>query len=123
MVSLYRYPLLPQLGLETVVNYLLEAPRITREAAGMSWTFLDAPQDGTVILVWQPLTQMGTNAASDGYLWADPEQAFSSEAKGYVRLCVFISEGDSLILSLVDCGNVCSQKWLSSPARTGSYAL
>lgn len=68
------------------MNYLLEAPRITREAAGMSWTFLDAPQDGTVMLVWQPLAQMGTGASSDGYLWADPEQAFSSEAKGYVRL-------------------------------------
>lgn len=77
------------------MNYLLEAPRITREAAGMSWTFLDAPQDGTVMLVWQPLAHMGTTAASDGYLWADPEQAFSSEAKGYVRLRDAISEGDS----------------------------
>lgn len=89
------------------MNYLLEAPRITREAAGMSWTFLDAPQDGTVMLVWQPLAQMGTSASSDGYLWADPEQAFSSEAKGYVRLSrESISEGESLMLSLADCGNV-----------------
>jgi hypothetical protein len=35
------------------------------------------------MLVWQP-PQMGTSAASDGYVWADPETAFRSEARGYV---------------------------------------
>lgn len=67
------------------MEYLVNAPRITREVAGMNWMFLDAPPDGTVMLVWQPLSQMGAHAASDGYIWADPEQAFSSESKGYVR--------------------------------------
>ena len=36
------------------------------------------------MLVWQPLGKMGTQFASDGYIWADPETAFSSEARGYV---------------------------------------
>ena len=50
----------------------------------MNWMFLNAPADGSVMLVWQPLNQLGTQFASDGYVWADVEQAFSSEAKGYV---------------------------------------
>ncbi|KAI9869881.1 MAG: hypothetical protein M1830_004970, partial [Pleopsidium flavum] len=70
-------------SLETVVEYLLQAPKITRELAAMNWMFLNAPADGSVMLVWQPLNQLGTQFASDGYVWADVEQAFSSEAKGY----------------------------------------
>lgn len=50
----------------------------------MHWTFLDGPQDGTVMLTWQPLNHLGTNFASDGYVWADVEQAFTFEARGYV---------------------------------------
>ena len=50
----------------------------------MNWMFLDAPADGTVMLLWQPLNQLGTRFASDGYVWADPEQAFSQEHRGYV---------------------------------------
>lgn len=84
LVSTYRYPILTQVSLETVVEYLLQAPKITRELAAMSWMFLNAPADGSVMLVWQPLNQLGTQFASDGYVWADVEQAFSSEAKGYV---------------------------------------
>lgn len=53
----------------------------------MHWTFLDGPQDGSVMLTWQPLNQLGTNFASDGYVWADVEQAFTFEARGYV--CAF----------------------------------
>ncbi|KAL9600758.1 MAG: hypothetical protein Q9219_002999 [cf. Caloplaca sp. 3 TL-2023] len=49
----------------------------------MTWTFVDAPADGTSMLVWQPLAKLGTEFASDGYIWADAEQAFSSQAKGY----------------------------------------
>lgn len=84
LVSTYRYPILTQVSLETVVEYLLQAPKITRELAAMNWMFLNAPADGSVMLVWQPLNQLGTQFASDGYVWADVEQAFSSEAKGYV---------------------------------------
>ena len=71
-------------NLDTIVDYLLQAPKIAKEVAPMSWMFLDAPRDGTLMLVWQALSQLGTRSASDGYVWADPEQAFSQEHKGYV---------------------------------------
>lgn len=51
----------------------------------MHWTFLDGPQDGTVMMTWQPLAHLGNNFASDGYVWADAEQAFTFESRGYVR--------------------------------------
>lgn len=51
----------------------------------MSWQFLDAPADGTVMLEWQPLSRLGTHAATDGYVWADPEAAYTSQIRGYVR--------------------------------------
>lgn len=86
LISTHKYPILAHMKLENVVQYLLEAPRITRENAGMSWVFLqDPPSDGTVMLVWQP-PQLGSHMASDGYVWADAEQPFSSaEGRGYVR--------------------------------------
>ena len=71
-------------NLDTIVDYLLQAPKIAKEVAPMSWMFLDAPRDGTLMLVWQALSQLHTRSASDGYVWADPEQAFSQEHKGYV---------------------------------------
>lgn len=49
----------------------------------MSWMYLDCPPDGEVMLVWQP-SQLRTQAASDGFIWADAESAFSSEMRGYV---------------------------------------
>lgn len=86
LISTHKYPILAHMKLENVVQYLLEAPRITRESAGMSWVFLpEPPADGTVMLVWQP-PQLGSHMASDGYVWADAEQPFSSaEGRGYVR--------------------------------------
>ncbi|OJJ60022.1 hypothetical protein ASPSYDRAFT_918419 [Aspergillus sydowii CBS 593.65] len=84
LVSRNRYPLMHMMPTETVVEYLLSAPKIVREAQPMHWTFLDGPQDGTVMLTWQPLNHLGTNFASDGYVWADAEQAFTFEARGYV---------------------------------------
>ncbi|KAL4784303.1 hypothetical protein BJX76DRAFT_327650 [Aspergillus varians] len=84
LVSRNRYPLMHMMPTETVVEYLLSAPKIVREAQAMHWTFLDGPQDGTVMLTWQPLNHLGTNFASDGYVWADAEQAFTFEARGYV---------------------------------------
>lgn len=66
-----------------MVEYLKDAPRIVSEQAPMSWMFLPLPQDGDVMLVWQP-PQTGINAASDGYVWADAETAFQQEMSGYV---------------------------------------
>ncbi|KAJ9315113.1 hypothetical protein DTO271D3_4566 [Paecilomyces variotii] len=83
LVSRYRYPMMSVLPTETAVDYLLSAPKIVRELQPMHWTFLDGPPDGTIMLTWQPLNHLGTNFASDGYVWADAEQAFTFEAKGY----------------------------------------
>ncbi|KAI9720630.1 MAG: hypothetical protein M1812_002810 [Candelaria pacifica] len=83
LLSTYQYPVLHHVSIDTVVEYLLSAQRITRELAAMSWTYLDTPSDGSVLLVWQPLAQLGTNFASDGYVWADPETAFNSPVRGY----------------------------------------
>ncbi|KAL3478102.1 hypothetical protein BJX99DRAFT_225023 [Aspergillus californicus] len=84
LISRNRYPMMHMMPTDTVVEYLLSAPKIVREAQPMHWTFLDGPPDGSVMLAWQPLGQLGTNFASDGYVWADAEQAFTFEARGYV---------------------------------------
>lgn len=52
----------------------------------MNWMFLDAPPDGSVMLVWQPLNKLGTRFASDGYVWADQEQFMRHPHQGYVCL-------------------------------------
>ena len=84
LVSNYRYPVMNSLSKETAVDYLLSAPKIVREVQPMHWMFLDGPQDGTILLVWQPLNHLGTNFASDGYVWADVEQIYTTESRGYV---------------------------------------
>jgi hypothetical protein len=84
LVSQNRYPVMNGLPTDTVVEYLVTAPKIVRELQPMHWTFLDGPPDGTTYLTWQPLQHLGTNFASDGYIWADAEQVFTFEARGYV---------------------------------------
>ena len=76
-----------QLGLDTTVEYLLQAPKITREVSSMVWTFLNAPPDGTVMLVWQP-PSLQTRFASDGYVWGDVEKKYVQEYRGYVRTMI-----------------------------------
>ncbi|OKL61635.1 hypothetical protein UA08_03437 [Talaromyces atroroseus] len=83
LVSRNRYPTMTALPTETVLDYLLAAPKVVREMYPMHWTFLDGPQDGTTLLTWQPLAHLGTTFASDGYIWADAEQAYTFEARGY----------------------------------------
>jgi hypothetical protein len=85
LVSSYRFPVLPQLRPEQAVEYLIKGPQIVRDTSPVIWTYFTAPpQDGTVILTWQP-PRMGTHFASDGMVWADPEQAFDMPVRGYVR--------------------------------------
>jgi hypothetical protein len=96
-VSRNRYPLLPSnISLETVVDFLLQAPKIVRDLQPMCWEMLDAPRDGTLMLVWQPSNQLGTNFASDGYIWADAEQAFNTESRGYVSILFVVVAGQTL---------------------------
>ncbi|KAJ9491185.1 hypothetical protein VN97_g2042 [Penicillium thymicola] len=82
LVSRNRYPSMHMMPSETAVEYLTSAPRIC-QSQPMHWTFLDGPPDGTVMLTWQPQNHLGNNFASDGYIWADQEQAFSFESRGY----------------------------------------
>ena len=84
LVSKHRYPIVSNLSLETIVGYLMEAPKIIRDLQPVQWQFLDPPTDGRLMLVWQPLEYLGTNFASDGYIWGDAEHSFQSEHRGYV---------------------------------------
>lgn len=117
LVSRYRYPVMHMLPTDTVVEYLLTAPKVVRELQPMHWTFLDGPQDGTVMLTWQPLNYLGTNFASDGYVWADVEQAFTFEARGYVRLLLTLLLSVLLTEILLDRRNVAAPQRLSSSER------
>ncbi|KAL8983945.1 MAG: hypothetical protein Q9177_004834 [Variospora cf. flavescens] len=84
LVSNFNYPISAQIQVDTIVDWLLAAPSIATSVKPMVWTFLDPPpKDGVSMLVWQPLAKMGTEFSSDGYIWADAEQAFSSHSKGY----------------------------------------
>ena len=83
LISKYRYPITNNPSLETIVGYLLEAPKIVRDLQPVQWQFIEAPAEGTVLLVWQPLDYMGTNMASDGYVWGDAEQVAKSDVRGY----------------------------------------
>ncbi|KIV93100.1 hypothetical protein PV10_04341 [Exophiala mesophila] len=83
LISKHRYALANNPSFETITNYLLEAPKIVRDLQPMHWQFLDTPQDGTMMLTWQPLEYLATNFASDGYIWADVEVVFKTEVKGY----------------------------------------
>ncbi|KAL8908399.1 MAG: hypothetical protein Q9207_000818 [Kuettlingeria erythrocarpa] len=87
LVSNKKYPIYAHIQLDTIADWLLAAPAIVRGVDrgvdGVVWRFLDCPSDGTSMLVWQP-PQMGTEFATDGYIWADAEMAYSSQTKGYV---------------------------------------
>ncbi|KAL3419127.1 hypothetical protein PVAG01_09349 [Phlyctema vagabunda] len=79
LLSTFRYPLLHQLHHEKVAQMLLQAPKIARDQAPFYWTYLDRPATGTVLLTWQPLSILGTDFASDGFVWAPGETAFQME--------------------------------------------
>ncbi|OAP61968.1 hypothetical protein AYL99_04171 [Fonsecaea erecta] len=83
LVSKYRYPITSNPAVDTIVGYLLEAPKIVRDLQPMQWQFIDTPADGTLILEWQPLEYLGTSYASDGFIWADVEHVYKSEVRGY----------------------------------------
>ncbi|KAJ5653730.1 hypothetical protein N7490_000733 [Penicillium lividum] len=82
LVSHHRYPNMHMMPAETAVEYLTSAPRVCQQKP-MHWTLLEGPADGNVMLTWQPMAHLGNNFASDGYVWADAEQAFSFESRGY----------------------------------------
>lgn len=84
LISSFRYPVQSHLGPEAALNALLQAPRIVNEMSPMAWTYFNqAPSDGQLFLAWQP-PRMQKGFATDGYIWADQEQQFLQEIKGYV---------------------------------------
>ncbi|KAI9800161.1 MAG: hypothetical protein M1833_003488 [Piccolia ochrophora] len=82
LLSNFQFPVMAHLPVDTIVKYLTQAPDITRHTTPMMWQFTDAPRDGTILLEWQA-PQLGNHFASDGYVWADAEQAYTMDAKGY----------------------------------------
>ena len=84
LISTFQYPKMPQFDLNVLVEHLIQAPKVVKDHSPMNWMFLQSPQDGDVFLTYQP-PQMGIQLASDGYVWADAEQPFSTEVRGYVR--------------------------------------
>ena len=71
------------LPVDKVIEFLLHAVRFTRSEKTVSWQFLNGPPDGTISVAWQP-PSMKTEFSSDGYVYADPERAFSQQVRGYV---------------------------------------
>ena len=67
-----------------MIQVLSQAPELTQHQATVTWRFLaEPPSDGESILVWQP-PQLGTEFASDGYVWADVDTAFAQDYNGQV---------------------------------------
>ncbi|KAI9645484.1 hypothetical protein NHQ30_006223 [Ciborinia camelliae] len=82
LLSTYRFPITPsQLHPERVTEYLINAPKITRDQAPVYWTYLDRPVDGTVLLSWQS-PSLGQEYPSDGYIWGPGEAAYSMDVMG-----------------------------------------
>ena len=88
LVSSFRYPTLAHITVDQAVEFLLQATKIVKDMAPMSWQYFQIPPtDGTVLLEWQPVNQRSNAYASDGYIWADPELSFTQETqRGYVSL-------------------------------------
>ncbi|KAI5285763.1 hypothetical protein KEM54_000310 [Ascosphaera aggregata] len=81
---------------ELVFDFLMQAPRL-RDTQPVHWKYLNAPQIGTVMLVWQSHAEFGT----DGYVWGAPEQSFSMDHKGYtieirVQKCGYASPNENV---------------------------
>ncbi|KAI1083601.1 DUF1750-domain-containing protein [Whalleya microplaca] len=90
LISTYRYTIKARVDPPEVTNWLMQAPKIARDTAPFFWTYLDRPENGHIFLTWQPLQQLGTNFASDGYIWPPQEQYFQQEVGNGVILEMYI---------------------------------
>lgn len=86
LISTFPYTKKARVDIPEVTNWLMQAPQIARDKAPFFWTYLDRPENGTITLTWQPLQQMGTAFASDGYIWGPQEQYFTQEVGNGVIL-------------------------------------
>ncbi|SZF03021.1 unnamed protein product [Blumeria hordei] len=81
LLSTYRFPQFPQIHPEKISEWLQAAPKISRDQAPFYWTYLDRPQDMTILLVWQSMA-LGPEFPSDGYIWTPQEMAFQIQVEG-----------------------------------------
>ncbi|KAM0498036.1 hypothetical protein ACHAP8_006487 [Fusarium lateritium] len=89
LISSFRYPVMPRLDLNEVAKWLMSAPQVARDRAPFFWTYLDKPADGTILLTWQPLQRLATNFATDGYVWAPPEQVYKHDLGNGLMLEIY----------------------------------
>ncbi|KAF4979035.1 hypothetical protein FZEAL_4710 [Fusarium zealandicum] len=89
LISSFRYPVMPRLDLNEVAKWLMSAPQVARDRAPFFWTYLDKPTDGTILLTWQPLQRLGSNFATDGFVWAPPEQLYKHDLGNGLMLEIY----------------------------------
>lgn len=82
LISGHQFPLVAHLNLETAFKYLCDAPIIVKQTAPMSWTYVNAPSDGTIWLEWLSPTK-NNRLPSDGYIYGDPESTYRQDYGGY----------------------------------------
>ncbi|KAK0392460.1 hypothetical protein NLU13_1955 [Sarocladium strictum] len=92
LICTSRYANHQRLDPNEVTKWLLHAPVVAREKAGFAWTFLEPSPHGTVFMTWQPLARLGVNFATDGYIWAPPEQVFKHDLGNGLILEVYINK-------------------------------
>ncbi|KAI5841828.1 hypothetical protein DFP73DRAFT_498600 [Morchella snyderi] len=80
-VCVMKYPIYQSIQPDHLIDLLLKAPAVVQQYPFM-WTMIEPPAAGTLMLSWHP-PQMGTGCASDGYVWADPENVHTVDVKGY----------------------------------------
>ncbi|KAK0364962.1 hypothetical protein LTR59_008678 [Friedmanniomyces endolithicus] len=83
LISGHRFPVIASLDLNQALTYLLDAPTIVKTVAPMSWTYVQAPSDGTIWLEWLPPDKADGRFPSDGYVWADTESTYRHDFRGY----------------------------------------
>ncbi|PFH61070.1 hypothetical protein XA68_18331 [Ophiocordyceps unilateralis] len=97
LISAFRYPTMPRLDLNEVAKWLMSAPSVARDRAPFFWTYLDKPTDGTILLTWQPLQRLGTNFATDGFVWAPPEQVYKQDLGNGLMLEIYYLKSGYMI--------------------------
>ncbi|KAI5797873.1 hypothetical protein DFH27DRAFT_92689 [Peziza echinospora] len=81
-LSKMSYAPVASISVELVGDLLLKAP-LAAQQYPFTWTMLDTPPEGSLFLVWVP-PMLNGGCASDGFVWADPDQGYSMELpKGY----------------------------------------
>lgn len=113
LVSSFRYPAMAGLDLKDVAKFLINAPMIARDKAPFFWTYLDKPADSTVLLTWQPIARLGTNFATDGFVWAPPEQIYKHDlGNGLVCCTCGLALRNYANTVFLDHRNLLPQGWL-----------